>query len=534
MAVKVDRCCASSNADGFCGAWATVGNRPDQHWENLVQFASRIRWQLGLALPGILGYLACSSESPNPGDTTTYPANAAGAGGAGTVTASPGGGLGVGGTVLTASGGNVNGLGGATGTGGAVSNQGGGLGQGGVSPAGGRSQVGTGGKTSITAGASFAAGASATGGVLSVGGRATGGKSAGGATSGGNGSGGVGTTGGTAAGGAATGGKATGGASVGGAAATGGALTGGAATGGATSGGAGTTTLCPGASKTLTVAKDGTGQYTTVQAAINAVASGNSSLIQVSVKAGTYDEQVTINKPFVCLTGESATSTIITHTIDTSIVTGGTVLLTGNDFSAANITFQNSAPAESAQRVALMAKGSRQQFYNCRFISYQDTLYNNTGTQYFKNCYIQGNTDYIFGDATAVFDNCSIYSITQGTAVTAPRTPQGTTYGFVFIGGSLTASAATGTGRVHLGRPWGPYAAAAFINVSLGSHIIAAGWTTMSGNDLTNTRFWEYKSTGTGANTSNATRSTRQLSDAQAANYTVKNVLAPWVPGYSQ
>lgn len=532
MALKIARCCASLNADGFCGAWATVGNRPDQHWENPVQFPSRIRWHLGLALPAILCSFACSGESPNPGDTTSYPAS--GAGGAGAVTAGPGGGLGVGGAVFDASGGKVGGLGGSTATGGTVPTQGGSSSQGGVFPDGGQSQTGTGGKNSSSAGASFAAGASATVGGSSGGTTATGGKSAGGAAHGGNATGGVSTTGGTAAGGATTGGKATGGAAVGGASAGGNTVTGGAASGGATTGGAGTMTLCPGATKTLTVAKDGSGQYTTVQAAINAVASGNSSLIQVSVKAGTYDEQVTINKPFVCLTGESATSTIITHTLDTSIVTGGTVLLTGNDFSAANITFQNSAPAESAQRVALMAKGLRQQFYNCRFVSYQDTLYNNTGTQYFKDCYIQGNTDYIFGDATAVFDNCSIYSITQGTAVTAPRTPQGTTYGFVFIGGSLTASAATGTGRVHLGRPWGPYAAAAFINVSLGSHIIAAGWTTMSGNDLTNTRFWEYKSTGAGANTTNATRATRQLSDAQAANYTVKNVLGPWVPGYSQ
>ncbi|HMA94757.1 MAG TPA: pectinesterase family protein, partial [Polyangiaceae bacterium] len=183
---------------------------------------------------------------------------------------------------------------------------------------------------------------------------------------------------------------------------------GGAARGGATSrvstnstsvsGGSSGVSVCPDATQTLTVAADGSGQYKTVQAAISAIPSNNSKPIRVSVAAGTYNEQVTINKPFVCLTGASATSTIITHTIDTNIVTGGTVLLTGNDFSAANITFQNSAPPESAQRVALMAKGLRQQFYDCRFVSYQDTLYTNTGTQYFRDCYIQGNTDFIFGD----------------------------------------------------------------------------------------------------------------------------------------
>jgi len=184
-----------------------------------------------------------------------------------------------------------------------------------------------------------------------------------------------------------------------------------------------------------------------------------------------------------------------------------------------------------------MAQGARQQFSNCRFLSYQDTLYTNTGTQYFKNCYIQGDTDFIFGDATAVFENCTINSVSEGTAVTAPRTPQTQTYGLVFIGGSLTASPTTSTvraGHVYLGRPWGPYGAVAYLNVSMGAHINADGWTTMSSNTLANVRFYEYKSTGAGANATNATRASRQLSDTQAANYTVKNVLNPWVPTYSQ
>jgi pectin methylesterase-like acyl-CoA thioesterase len=295
--------------------------------------------------------------------------------------------------------------------------------------------------------------------------------------------------------------------------------------------------LCPGATQVITVAANGSGNFTTIQAAVNAISSSNTRLVQISVKAGTYNEHVDIAKPHVCLTGETAESTIISATAGTNIVTGGTVIVTGADFSAANITFQNSAADGSGQAVALMAKGSRQQFINCRFVSYQDTLYVNTGTQYFKNCYIQGDTDYIFGDATAVFEACTMNNISEGTAVTAPRTPQNTTYGFVFIGGSLTANPITSTVRanhVYLGRPWGPYAAAAFIDVNMGAHIAADGWTTMSGNDLSNTRFLEYGSTGAGANPTNATRSTRQLTAAQAANYTVANVLSPWVPGYSQ
>jgi pectinesterase len=87
---------------------------------------------------------------------------------------------------------------------------------------------------------------------------------------------------------------------------------------------------------------------------------------------------------------------------------------------------------------------------------------------------------------------------------------------------------------VYLGRPWGPYGEAVFLNVAMGAHIAADGWTTMSSNTLANVRFYEYKSTGAGANATNATRASRQLTDAQAANYTVAKVLSPWVPGYSQ
>ena len=226
-------------------------------------------------------------------------------------------------------------------------------------------------------------------------------------------------------------------------------------------------TPCPGATQTLGV---GSGQsYPTVQAAVNAVSSGNSKWVQINVKAGTYKEQVTINKPFVCLVGESATTTTISFTIDNNIVTGGTVLVKANDFAAANIAFENThGKGESGgqnQAVALMAQGQRHQFRNCRFLSYQDTVYTNTGTQYFRDCFIQGSVDYIFGDATAVFEDCTMHNIAEGTAVTAPRTPQSAPYGFVFLGGQLTAASGVRSNKVNLGRPWGPTAAAAFLNV---------------------------------------------------------------------
>jgi len=454
---------------------------------------------------------------------------------------SPGGASGFGGSSATV------GSGGATGSGGTSSGQGGaasggsgkdaaagGAGAGGASVQGGSAGISSSGGA-LAAGGTTGSGGANQGGTTGAGG-ATGVEGSGGKQDAGNRDGG--STGGSGIGGVGMGGSSGTGGMSGSGGATGGAVNGGSGSGGSGGGGAGgssSSTPCPGATQILTV---GSGQqYATVQAAVNAISSNNSKLVQISVKAGTYKEQVIIKQPFVCLTGESATTTTITNALGTNIVDGGTVIVNGKDFSAANIAFENTGGDGSGQAVALMATTDRQQFRNCRFLSYQDTLYTNTGTQYFRDCFIQGDTDYIFGDATAVFENCTMNNVAEGTAVTAPRTPQNAAYGLVFLGGSLTANPTTSTVRsnhVYLGRPWGPYAAAAFLNVAMGAHIEIDGWTTMSGNTLANTHFWEYKSTGAGANSSNATRASRQLSDAQAANYTVAKVLSPWTPSYSQ
>jgi pectinesterase len=293
--------------------------------------------------------------------------------------------------------------------------------------------------------------------------------------------------------------------------------------------------LCPGATRVVTVSPDGAADFKTIQAAVRTVSANNPTPVEIHLRPGTYAEHVDITQPRVCLTGESAETTTITATAGTNIVSGGTVIITGADFSAANITFENSAPKGSGQAVALMANGGRQQFIGCRFLSFQDTLFVAGGTQYFRRCHIQGSTDFIFGEATAVFEECAIHSAAEGTAIVAPRTPQDSPYGFVFLGGSLTANLTGSAVRdhvVHLGRPWGPYAAAAFIGVSMGAHIAAEGWTTMGTNDLTNTRFSEYASTGSGAAPENPTRAPRQLTATQAASYTVSTILEPWDPGY--
>ena len=243
-----------------------------------------------------------------------------------------------------------------------------------------------------------------------------------------------------------------------GGAAAGGRGGGGAGTGG-TAGGSNSPLCPPGIAQTITVAKDGSGQFTTVQAAVNSIASGSATHIRIDIKAGTYTEKVTIaSRSNLCLVGISNTTTILSYN-DSNASVGSTsgsasVFVSANDFSAANLTIQNSYGSGS-QAVALRTTGQRQQFLNCRFVGYQDTLYTHNGSQYFRNCYVQGNTDYVFGGATAVLENCEARNVEGGSAVTAPNTDIGAPYGIVFLGGKFTAVSSVQANSVAMGRPWG-------------------------------------------------------------------------------
>jgi len=456
---------------------------------------------------------------------------------------------------------------GSASTGGGVVAATGGLAFSGGAPTGGRD---TGGATAVggaSGGQPPAGGAStgghATGGVpiggSAAGGTATGGTTTGGAPAGGAVTGGA-PTGGWGPGGSNSGGWATGGVDTGGAEAggTGGAETGGgpalggAETGGAETGGTGgppsgggpavggaATELCPpGIERTLTVARDGSGDYATGQGAIDSIPNGSTTPTRIEVRAGRYAEKLTIGgRQHLCLVGEDPATTILTYGDSAADGIGtsdsASTVVSAHDFSAANLTFENSSALGDGQAVALRADGQREQFYRCRFVSYQDTLYNRNGSQYFRDCYVQGNTDYIFGAGTAVFDDCTIHSISEGTAVTAPRTDAAVPYGIVFRGGVFTADPSVRTGHVHLARPWGPYAAATFLEVELGAHIAAVGYTTMSENTLELTRFYEYASTGPGANPTARAPESRQLTAEEAAAYTLPTILSGWTPSYA-
>jgi pectin methylesterase-like acyl-CoA thioesterase len=300
-------------------------------------------------------------------------------------------------------------------------------------------------------------------------------------------------------------------------------------------GGESASTDCPpGITQTITVAKSGA-MFTTVQAAVDSLASGSSSHVRVEIAAGTYREKLIIaSRSNLCLVGAGADATVLTYDDSNSKVgsTSGSasVLVSADDFSANKLTIENSFGAGS-QAVALRTTGKRQQFKDCRFVGHQDTLYTHEGTQYFRDCYVQGNTDYVFGGATAVLENCEVKNVEGGSAVAAPNTDSSVAYGIVFLGGSFTAAASVKANSVGLGRPWGEKGAAAYLHVSLASHIASAGFVEMSGNQPENARFHEYQSTGPGANAS--AHPGYELDSADAANYTVAKVLAGWTPSYA-
>jgi pectinesterase len=281
-----------------------------------------------------------------------------------------------------------------------------------------------------------------------------------------------------------------------------------------------------------TVAQDGSGDYKTLQEAINACKFFPEGRITIYLKPGIYREKVEIyswtNK--ISLLGEDATTTIISfddysgkgsHNTFTSY----TIKVMGDDFYAENITFENTA-GPVGQAVALHVEGDRCVFKNCRFLGNQDTIYTggDSSRQYFSHCYIEGTTDFIFGAATAAFEDCIIHS-KKNSYVTAASTPEGKRYGYVFINCKLTATAETT--KVYLGRPWRNYAKTVFVNCELGEHILPEGWHNWSKPDAEKTTFYaEYNSRGKGANTATRVAWSHQLARKEAQLYTVNKVLA--------
>jgi PelA/Pel-15E family pectate lyase len=273
----------------------------------------------------------------------------------------------------------------------------------------------------------------------------------------------------------------------------------------------------------IVVAADGSGDFRTVQAALDHVPENNNHAVVIRIKPGVYQEQIRVSagRNRITFRGEDPFKTILTFKLSAQQA-GNTrlafsTLVNADYFRAENVTFENSFGTGS-QAVALFVDADRATFQNCRFLGWQDTLFVNGSRHVFKDCYIEGHVDFIFGTASAVFENCTIHSKGQGYVTAHYRTSNEENTGFVFYRCRLTGEN-TGSG-VYLGRPWRPYARVVFIECWLGPHIKPEGWDNWRDPAREKTAwFGEYKSTGPGANPNARVAWSRQLTADEAAEF---------------
>lgn len=309
----------------------------------------------------------------------------------------------------------------------------------------------------------------------------------------------------------------------------------------------------------MVVALDGTGDYTSLQAAINAVESNNDRTTVIYIKRGIYDTEkliVPADKKNVTLVGESRDETIISYHIydcigglnnkcpaeDVALWTGdnistsATLTILGDGFRAENLTIRNTA-GPVGQALAITVKSDKNTFINCNILGYQDTIYLWTSGQrtYFYNCLVLGRTDYIYGAGIGYFQECEIRSYGGGW-ITAPATPESQKYGFVFNQCDLTYS--LGSPRsgddgslVALGRPWHEYPKVTWLNSNFCAEINPLGWPTTWNMDYAATsdklELYEYNNTGPGASMDGRAdwAGIRTLNPGEDTLYTIQKVL---------
>lgn len=284
----------------------------------------------------------------------------------------------------------------------------------------------------------------------------------------------------------------------------------------------------------IVVAKDGSGDFKSVQEAIHSVKDNNPKRTTIFIKNGIYQEHVEVpeTKMNLSLIGENAEKTIIIDSLcvlsvdpethrKLSRTETTTFVIYASDFYAENLTFENNSTVK-AQALAISIEGERAKFLNCRLVGFQDTMYA-SGICYLKNCYVSGTTDFIYGSATMVFQNCEIHS-RRGNYITASSAPKDNPFGIVFLNCKLSAEPEVVT---FLGRPWREYANVVYINCEMDAHIRPEGWNNWGKPEREATATYaEYHSKGPGANRDARVKWSKQLTDQESEKYTVENILS--------
>lgn len=284
------------------------------------------------------------------------------------------------------------------------------------------------------------------------------------------------------------------------------------------------------------VAPDGSGNFTSIQKAIDACKAFPDSRVSIFVKNGTYYEKIVVPScnSQLSIVGESADKTIISFDDYFDKINRGrnstfytyTLKVEANDFRLENMTVENIA-GPVGQAVALHVEGDRCVFRNCRFLGNQDTVYaaGRFSRQYFSNCYVEGTTDFIFGEATALFEQCTLQA-KANSFLTAASTPEGKPFGFVFLKCKVTAI--SGVNKLFLGRSWRSFAKVAFLGCEIGACVCPEGWDNWSKpeNERT-TQFAEYNNTGAGASRSKRVNWSRELTKKEVSTFSKEKIFAP-------
>ncbi|MEH7381596.1 pectinesterase family protein [Bacillus sp. JJ1533] len=295
----------------------------------------------------------------------------------------------------------------------------------------------------------------------------------------------------------------------------------------------------------LVVSQNGDGDFSTIQAAIDAVRVFPLEPVRIEVKEGIYEEIITVpeNKPNITIIGAGENKTIISgkkyarmkNLNGTEIGTFETAVFHAfaDLFQLEHLTIQNVAGFgdEIGQALALYVAGDKCIFKQVRLLGNQDTLYTSKGRHFFSNCYIEGHVDFIFGSGIAVFEDCTIHSLREGY-ITAASTPEENEFGFYFKNCKLTGDKQAA--GVYLGRPWRPYAHTVFINTWMGEHIHPHGWDNWRSEENEKTaRYFEFASNGPGGESLARVGWAKQLTEEQTSEYTLEKIFHlkdKWIP----
>ncbi|KNH20776.1 pectin esterase, partial [Arthrobacter sp. ZBG10] len=315
----------------------------------------------------------------------------------------------------------------------------------------------------------------------------------------------------------------------------------------------------PNTADTITVALDGTGDFGSLQAAIGSIPHGSTKPRTITVKPGVYREVVNVwaDRPNLTIQGATAnpSDVVITYDLPASgakffggtwgAVGSATLTVAATGTTVKNLTVENAydeAANGGSQALAVRSVADKVTFEGTRFLGNQDTyLADTTGRDatartYLKDCYVEGDVDFLYGRGTAVFDGCTIHSVDRGSNtnngyIVAPSTKNSNPYGFLIINSTLTSDAAAGT--VSLGRPWfassdpDAHPMAVIRDSVLGAHIAEQGWADMGGHAWNEGRFAEYNNTGPGAFVNEFHP---QLSPDEATRFTTEAFLGDWTP----